>query len=193
MNPYESPRELVDEDAAPALPGVRILYDGQFLLADLVAAIRLSQRGAVQTLRSLVSMAALPLVIVCWIALLWLQQPRLDFRLLALLIGGGVLGSALMIARQVALPWLTAWRVQAGCSHMLARGEVNNEGIVVAEPTSTTALSWQAFEGYRTNDDVLLLFTRFPQNYVILIRRAFKSAGDWEGAMALVSTALPER
>jgi hypothetical protein len=50
--------------------------------------------------------------------------------------------------------------------------------------------AWEAFDGYRTNGPVLVLYLTYPKLYVGLFEKHAMSSAEWQRLQALVASKL---
>lgn len=72
------------------------------------------------------------------------------------------------------------------------RGEVSNTGVFAVASGDWQAIDtgWDMFCGYRDRGDAIVVFTRFPGDYVALVASWFGNPGEWKSVKQLIQSKL---
>jgi hypothetical protein len=194
-NPYEPPILAQVGDPGPAST-TEVTFDGALTWAEVYAAGRLarSRVGGVfsQIVLTVVGLAALYIV---WLGYYtWSEQDFTYFRVVIL--GGVALGVAsLLIAGKKFQIWVQTRSLKQQNVGPFAptRGKVSLERIESRGIASATLLEWPAFCGYRANEQVAVVYLRFPSPYLIFGRSKFASDADWQQLLAIFAQKLPKK
>lgn len=68
------------------------------------------------------------------------------------------------------------------------RGEVSNSGIFIATVDRAQDSGWDTFCGYRDRRDAIVVFTRFPDEYIAIAASCFANAEEWESARRMIQS-----
>jgi hypothetical protein len=173
---------MVDSDnditAFRAIP-----FRGSCTLPEVYEAIALAQplgnKIATWTLRSLL---ALGFAYMVWLAgfALFKKDGGLT-RMAFVFLGGTSFVIGVVLIRYIRNRRLAARYCREGkFLYEHTEGEVDAVTIRTKSERGEGAINWSAFCGYRLSDNVAVLYMRFPDSYLIMVRSKFSNAEDWE-------------
>lgn len=192
LNPYQSPQPSPPADQLPPREPVleRPIHVGGKLTADEGReAKRLARRTELARALSAVAWTVL-FVLVVLLVVGAIVRPHSPAAIILILIGvAGVvlLGSGIGLTR---MRMHSAWRRETGIFAPYQATISENE-VELLRGTATFRLRWVSFAGYRTTDQVAVLYFDFPNRYWVLARPHFSDDGRWNLFLDVLRRKLP--
>jgi len=192
LNPYQSPQlgPPADQLPPPKTTLERPIHvAGKLTVDEGREAERLARRTELRRGISAVGWTVLCIVIILLVVGA-IARPHSPAAIILILIGAtGVvlLGTGIGLT---SIRTNSAWRRETGIFAPYQATISENE-VELLRGTATFRLRWLSFSGYRTTDQVAVLYFDFPKRYWVLARPHFSDDGQWTLFLDVLRRKLP--
>ncbi len=190
-NPFQSP-QAVDSDAALPEVGPPYVFEGDITINDWLRAADLAGgAGGISTYvtNCLLVLAGITLVLTSWNDW-WKKGNVWD--------GIGVGGGLFMT---LSMPLLYLFRRAFFARTRRLRREmygvgkfkIDTAGVETVTEKLSQMVSWNTFTAFRSTNEILILYYRYPRSYVGLVRTQLTNPDAWPSLLRFLAERLPRK